>query len=210
MDELAADSSVTRTLLRAARDGKAGACEQLFARHRAELLAFVELRLDSRMRARIDADDIVQETQMEVFRRLDDFLVEQPMPFRVWLRRKAFERLTDFRRRHVFAARRSVRREAALPDRSSRLLAQRLVASGATPSQQLAQRELANQVRQALAQMSEAHRDILFMRNYEGLSYEEAACILGIEPATARKRHGRALLRLHELLSADNRPEDDS
>ena len=38
------------------------------------------------------------------------------------------------------------------------------------------------------------------MRYYERLTYEDAACILGIEPAAARKRHGRALLRLHKIL----------
>jgi RNA polymerase sigma-70 factor (ECF subfamily) len=130
------------------------------------------------------------------------------MPFHVWLRKKAYERLTDMRRRHVGAARRSVQREVGMPDRSSRLLAQRLIASGSTPSQQLAQRELARRVRLALAGMSEADRDILFMRNYEGLSYDEAASILDIDPAAARKRHGRALLRLHKLLSDELRPEE--
>ena len=41
------------------------------------------------------------------------------------------------------------------------------------------------------------------MRTFESLSYDEIACILEIEPAAARKRHGRALLRLHRLLVAD-------
>jgi DNA-directed RNA polymerase specialized sigma24 family protein len=41
------------------------------------------------------------------------------------------------------------------------------------------------------------------MRNFEALSYNEIAALLEINPAAARKRNGRALLRLHELLSAD-------
>jgi RNA polymerase sigma-70 factor (ECF subfamily) len=81
------------------------------------------------------------------------------------------------------------------------------MASGSTPSQVLAQRELARRVQQALAGMSETDRDILFMRNYEGLSYEEAASILDIDTAAARKRHGRALLRLHKLLADEAGPE---
>jgi DNA-directed RNA polymerase specialized sigma24 family protein len=40
------------------------------------------------------------------------------------------------------------------------------------------------------------------MRTYERLSYEEIAGLLEIEPAAARKRHGRALVRLHRVLSA--------
>jgi RNA polymerase sigma-70 factor (ECF subfamily) len=209
MDELAPDSAVTEKLLNEVGSGSAQAYDRLFARHRARLHEFVTLRLDPRLRPRIDADDVVQETQLEAFRRLGEFLQQKPMPFHVWLRKKAYERLTDLRRRHLGAARRSVHREVAMPDRSSRLLAQRLVASGSTPSQQLAQRELTRQVQQALARMSEADRDILFMRNYEGLSYAEAASILDLDPAAARKRHGRALLRLHQLLSDDVRLEKD-
>ena len=38
------------------------------------------------------------------------------------------------------------------------------------------------------------------MRHFEGLSNQEVACLLGIDPATASKRHGRALLRLHRIL----------
>jgi RNA polymerase sigma-70 factor, ECF subfamily len=166
MGEAAPDSAATQELLDQAGAGNREAYDRLFARHRARLHEFVELRLNPRLRARLDADDVVQETQMEAFRRLRDFLAQRPMPFHVWLRKKAYERLTDLRRRHIGAARRSVAREVALPDRSSRLLARRLVAPGSTPSQQLAQRELARQVRQALGRMSEADRDILFMRNY--------------------------------------------
>ena len=40
------------------------------------------------------------------------------------------------------------------------------------------------------------------MRTFEGLSYDEAAYVLEIDAAAARKRHGRALVRLHKLLTA--------
>jgi DNA-directed RNA polymerase specialized sigma24 family protein len=39
------------------------------------------------------------------------------------------------------------------------------------------------------------------MRHAEELPYEEIACLLEIEPATARKRYGRALIRLQKVLS---------
>jgi RNA polymerase sigma-70 factor, ECF subfamily len=195
------DSAETRDLLQHASQGDGHACEQLLARHRPELCAFVELRLDARLRARLDASDVVQEAQLEALRRLPDYLKRRPMPFRHWLRKTAYERLLMLRRRHVGAARRTVAREQVLPDRSSLALAQQLFAQGSTPSQQLAQEELARRVQDALAQLSESDRDLLLMRNYDGLPYEEVANIMGIGPATARKRHGRALIRLHRLLS---------
>jgi RNA polymerase sigma-70 factor (ECF subfamily) len=105
------------------------------------------------------------------------------------------------RRRHVKAARRAVDREVALPVRSSLLLAQQLIAPGSTPSQKLDHQELARRVRRAVAQLQDADREVLLMRTFEGLSFEEVGYLLEIDPAAARKRHGRALLRLHKILT---------
>jgi RNA polymerase sigma-70 factor (ECF subfamily) len=135
-----------------------------------------------------------------VFRRWADFLERRPMPFHLWLRKTAYERLLKVRRQHVEVAQRTVRREVALPDHSSLQFAQQLLAPGSTPSEHLDKREIARQVRQALARLSDSDREILLMRNSEGLSNQEAAQILGIEPATASQRFGRALLRLRKRL----------
>ena len=89
-----------------------------------------------------------------------------------------------------------------LPDRSALLLANKLFARGPSPSQQARRQELLRQVRQVIARLSEADREILFMRTFEDLPYEAIAGILDIDPAAARKRHGRALIRLHNLLIA--------
>jgi RNA polymerase sigma-70 factor (ECF subfamily) len=55
---------------------------------------------------------------------------------------------------------------------------------------------------QAVAQLPEADREVVLLRHFEGLTNQEVACLLGIDPAAASKRHGRALLRLHRLLFA--------
>jgi RNA polymerase sigma-70 factor, ECF subfamily len=204
MDTAASDSAETLDLLQRASEGDGDACEQLLARHRPELHAFVELRLDARLRTRLDASDVVQEAQLEALRRFPDYVKRRPMPFLHWLRKTAYERLLMLRRRHLGAARRTVAREQTLPDRSSLALAQHLFAQGSTPSQQLAQEELARRVQDALGQLSESDRDLLLMRNYDGLSYEEVAHIMGTTSAAARQRHGRALIRLHRLLSNAN------
>jgi RNA polymerase sigma-70 factor (ECF subfamily) len=203
MDDLRPDSAETRELLEQAHAGDRRAFDRLLARHRPELVQFVELRMDAKMRGRVDPSDVVQETQLEVFRRLPDFLDRRPMPFDVWLRKTAYERLLMARRQHVEAAQRAVGRERPLPDRSSLLFAQRILARGSTPSQRLGRRELARRVHQILDQLPDADREVLIMRNLEERSYQEIACILEIDPAVARKRHGRALIRLHALLADD-------
>ena len=195
------DSDETCRLLEQARSGDRAAFSALFARHRKALRQFVALRLDARLRTRIDPSDVVQETQLETFRRLDDFLQRAPMPFHVWIRRTAYERLVDLRRRHVEAARRATGREVALPDRSSLLLAQRLVGPGSTPSREFQRRELTRRVRQIVGLLPDADRELLLLRVYDGLPYDDIAAILRIDPATARKRHGRALLKLHALMT---------
>jgi RNA polymerase sigma-70 factor (ECF subfamily) len=200
MADLQPDSAQTCDLLAKVSQGDRQALDDLLARHRSDLLAFIEVRLDPRLAARMDPSDVVQEAQLEVVRRMDDFLRRRPMPFHLWVRKTAYERLLDLRRHHR-RARRSIDREAALPDRSSLLLARPLLAGGLSPSQDLQARELAERITRAVDQLSETDREILLMRHGESLPFEEIACLLGIEPAAARKRFGRALLRLQTALS---------
>jgi RNA polymerase sigma-70 factor (ECF subfamily) len=202
MAEISPDSEDTRDLLQQARAGDRRAFELLFSRYRDYLRQVVELRLDARLRPRVDPSDVVQETQMEAFRRLADYLEREPMPFRLWLRKTAQERLGMAHRQHLGAARRAVDREVHLPDQSSWQLAGQYLAPGSTPSQHVSRRELIQEVQQAVAQLSSADREILLLRNLEGLSNQEAAHVLDIEPATASQRYGRALLRLRHLLIA--------
>ena len=131
---------------------------------------------------------------------MDDFLKRRPMSFHVWLWKTAYERLLKLRRYHVEAARRSVNCELGLPDRSSLLLARPFLDAQSSPARQLERADLVQRIRQALAELSETDREVLLMRNVDELPYREIACILGLDAAAARKRYGRALLRLRQLL----------
>jgi RNA polymerase sigma-70 factor (ECF subfamily) len=201
MTEVKPDSETTRLLLGRIRAGERAAFEELFARHRSVLRQLVEFRMDSRLRARLDPSDVVQEAQLEAFRQLPSFLERRPMPFRLWLRKTAQERLRMLERQHLEAARRSVVRELPIPDNSAALLVQQLAAATLSPSQHASQGELARRVADALNRLAEPDREVLLMRTFEGLSYDEVACVLEIDSPAARKRHGRALLRLHKLLT---------
>jgi RNA polymerase sigma-70 factor, ECF subfamily len=201
MSEVIPDSEETCRLLGQVEAGDRTAFDRLFARHRSGLLRVVESRFDPRVRARVDASDVVQDTQLEAFRRLPDYLARRPMPFRLWLRKTAQEQLLVARRRHIKANCRTVSREVPLPEKSSLRLARPFLAAGSTPSQQLDRVELARRVKQAVALLTEADQEILLLRTDEGLSNQEAAYVLGLDPAAASKRHGRAVLRLHRLLA---------
>src|SRR5581483_5391308 len=101
MHDVQPDSTETRGLLEAIRRGDGQALDGLLRRHRPELLSFVEVHLDPRLRARVDPSDVVQETQLEAVRRMDDYLRRRPMPFRLWLRKNAYERLLNLARDHL-------------------------------------------------------------------------------------------------------------
>jgi len=200
MTELRADSEQTCELLARIGRGERKALDTLLERHRASVRSFVEMHLDPRVAARVDPSDVVQEAQLAVTGRIDDFLKRRPMPFHMWMRKTAYERLLNARRDH-HRKRRSVRREVGWPDRSSLLLASPLLRSFPSPSQQLESRERTERVGRAVAELPDADREVLLMRHAEELPYDEIAVLLDIEPATARKRYGRALIRLRKVLA---------
>jgi RNA polymerase sigma-70 factor (ECF subfamily) len=201
-DTLETDES--RDLLARAGVGDGEALGLLFARHREALRRAVARRLGTGLGSRIDPSDVVQEAQIEAFRRLPEYLGRRPMPFRHWLFRTAAERLLKLRRQ-ASAARRDVSRERPLADSGSLSSGHdaRLAVARPTPSQEVAARDLDARLHSVLGRLPEADQAILTLRALEGLPYEEVAARLAIEPAAARKRYGRALLRLRALLVAD-------
>ncbi len=207
MEEAVSDAGDVQRLGEMVLRGDTEAFGRLFEQLRTYMRRVVALRMDRRLRARLDPSDVVQEAQLEAFRRLPDFLERRPMSFRLWLRKTAQERLIKLRRLHLGAARRDARREAPLPDASSLLLARRLLATGPTPSQDAVGRERARRIREAVERLSEGDREILVLRNLEELSNEEAAEVLEVKPAAASQRYGRALLRLRKALAADGLSE---
>src|SRR5262249_37440030 len=154
-----------------------------------------------RLAARLDPSDVVQESLADAARRLPDYLRDRPLPFLAWLRRLAADRLGALHRRHVRAGRRSVGREqTVLPDHAADARAERLFARGSAPGDRLRRRERREQLRQALARLKEADREVLVLRHLEQLSAREIAQVLGLTEGAVHVRHVRALQRLRELL----------
>jgi RNA polymerase sigma-70 factor (ECF subfamily) len=201
VDAYPEESPETLALLDRLDTGEAEAWDQLLEQHRDELWHQIDLRLDRRLRRRVDPSDVVQEAQLEATRRLPDYLARRPMPVRLWLRKVAHERLLMAHRQHAGAACRSVGRDVPLLVASSTVLGQQVAAQGSSPSQGLRRQEKVSRVRQAVAELSEADREMVLMRNFEQLTNQQAAAVLGIDSATASQRYGRALLRLRAILA---------
>jgi RNA polymerase sigma-70 factor (ECF subfamily) len=199
------DPNETQELLRQADHGDGAAVGRLLERHRESLRRAIHLRLDRAIQRRVDASDIVQEVMLEASRRLPEYLKNPIMPFHLWLRQMARDRLIDAHRRHQVAERRAIDREqpielAAFLDRSSIELAADLRDRELTPAAAAIRQELERRFQDVLAQLDDEDRDILIMRYFEQLSNQEAAQALGLSEAAAGMRHLRALRRLRTLL----------
>ncbi len=193
------DSEDTCRLLDRAAGGDMGAVNDLLAHHRAGLRAFVDIHLDPAIRVRVDPSDVVQQAQADLARDLPTYLSGRPVPFHLWARKAAYDRLRNARRDHR-AAKRDIAREAAAPDWSSVLLAREVLDPGPSPSEAVVRQERVAGVAEAIECLANDDREVLLMRHVDDLPYDEIGLLLGIDPAAARKRYGRALVRLERLL----------
>lgn len=198
-------SEETVQLLSSAEGGDPGAVNRLMNRHRNALRRMVRMRMDKALARRVDASDVVQDVMFEASRRLNDYLQEPKMPFKLWLRQLAKDRIIDMHRRHREAQRRSVDREQPLEspqfaDRSSLNLAAQLRDHELTPAAENIRRELRVRFLTAMEQLSEDDRDMIFMRHFEELTNSEVATALGLSAPAAGMRYLRALRRLKAIL----------
>ena len=204
-----ADSAETARLLEQVADGDQAAFDALFGRNREPLRRHIELRLDPKLRPRVDPSDVIQETHVVALHWLDDYLSRRPMPFHLWLQKTALERIAKLRRRHRTAACRSVDREIHLPDQTSLALAQQFCKTSQNPGNEAARRDLHQQVRQALARLPDIDREILIMRYVERRDNQEIAYVLDMKSDAVSRRHGRAVLKLAKLLRQSGIGESD-
>jgi RNA polymerase sigma-70 factor (ECF subfamily) len=88
-----------------------------------------------------------------------------------------------------------------MDDHSSLQLAAQIVDPQLTPSEAVAQQELARHVEQAISQLGDQDCEIIIMRHYEHLTNQEVAQSLGLTEPAASMRYLRAIRRLRALLT---------
>ena len=191
-----------------AREGDEQAKSALLNQQRPRLCKLVTMRIDKRMAARLDPSDVVQDAMQVAHQRFVEYLQDTSRPFYVWLRGITLDRLIETYRRHVDAQKRSVLREQLgglwIRDESEHELANQLVTGSLSPSGRLLQAEMLSRVREALAQLASADREVLVLRHLEQLSVDEIAHVLGITKVAVTTRHFRALERLRGVLGDDS------
>jgi RNA polymerase sigma-70 factor (ECF subfamily) len=163
------------------------------------------LRMDRRLQGRIDPSDVVQESCLVAAKLLASYAANPTMPFYLWLRWIAGQKLIDQHRRHLGAEVRRAGREVSLyhgafPETTSENLAAHLMGRSSTPSHEAIRLEQTSRLQEALESLEPIDREILSLRHFEQLSNGEAAAVLGLDKSAASKRYARALMRLKRIL----------
>jgi RNA polymerase sigma-70 factor (ECF subfamily) len=175
-----------------ATQGDAASLDELLARYLPQLHAYVHARVGPSLRGRESSMDVVQSVCRELLAGRDQFDFRGEERFRAWLFTSALNKVREKLRFHG-SARRDPDREG--PDS---VLAHSLL----TPSQGAVAAETARALEQALASLSEDHREAITLARVVGLPHRVIAEVTGRSEAASRQLLGRALLRLTRELQA--------
>ena len=176
-----------------------GAFEELVARHRDKIYA----RAYSMMRSEDEALDLSQEAWVKGWQRLKQF--QGDSSFATWMTRIVINLCLDQLRRHKRQRAESIE---TLDEETGGVERQMPVIT-VNPTAGLERIELRKRIDQALGQLTEAHRSVLVLHEFEELEYKEIAKKLGCSIGTVMSRLFYARRRLAALL-ADLRNQESS
>src|SRR5258706_2005225 len=183
-------------LLARCRRGEAAAWDELFDKHYAAAGRFIfQLGHDL---TREDAEELCQEVFLSVIKNLDSFHGESQ--FQTWLFRIAANKTRDYRERRQAAKRgggqTTVSLQAEDPE-SGLTIDPPATAPG--PAAMLMSAEQAALVQQSLDELGEPCREIVQLRYFGDLSYDEISHTLNLNPKTVSSRLSKCLDRLEEI-----------
>src|SRR5262245_23742801 len=196
-------------LLAEARQGRGESLGNLLELYRNYLALLARTQIDLHVQGRVDASDLVQETFLDACRDFRQFRGTSEAEWVAWLRQVLIYNLARVVQTQVVAQKRSTRREVSLErhlealDRSSGRVEAALVGRHSSPSGPARRRERAALVADHLARLAADHREVIVLRNLEGLPFAEVARRMGRSAGAVRVLWVRAVDQLRQLLEAE-------
>ena len=193
-------------LLLAAKRGDVTSLGKLLESYRHYLRILATTQIDQRLCARLSPSDVVQETLFEAHRDFAGFRGLSEGEFICWLRQILVNNLARAVEKHLIAGKRDVRREVSIDntrtalERSDARLRSLLIDSGHSPSANAERQEHAVILANVLSQLSKDHREVIVLRNLEGLSFNEIADRLGRSAGATRMLWLRAIEQMRKRL----------
>ncbi len=203
---MSSSADISSLIARARSEGPAslGPLLEKYANY-LRLLAITHI--DAKLRARVSPSDIVQETNVDAHRSFAAFRGHSEGEFVAWLRTILVHNIARLVERHVLAEKRDVRREISLQrigrslERSTIRLHQLLASREPSPSSQLLERERAVLLADHLAALPEHYRQVIVLRNLEGLPFATVARRMDRSEGAVRMMWLRAVNALKERIS---------
>lgn len=194
----ASETSISALVARA-RTGDPVMLGRLMDRYRGYLKLLAEVQLDRKLRAKVDASDVVQHTFLEALQNFGQFRGGSEGELAAWLRQILSRNLADELRRYQGTQRRDYRLERSLDQQlnaSSLALARGLVARGSSPSQQAMRQESAVILADALTRLPKHYREVIVLRHVKNLPISEVALEMDRTVDGVRHLWIRALAKL--------------
>jgi len=182
-----------------ARRGSIAALGRAFAAQRQRLLDVAQRTLDARLKVKIAAEDLVQDTFVEAQCDFAQFRGLREREFRAWLLGILAHRLANSVRRFRRTQQRAIDRERSLEALDPRL--ERLHDDADSPEAAMLAREEQHRVRAGLEQIREPFRSVLIERTCQGVRFADIAARHGWTVKMARRKWARAARELRQLLA---------
>ncbi len=196
--------SVT-ALIDRARSGDSDARERLFETCRAYLGHIARAQVETWMRRKVDASDVVQQTMLEAHQDFAKFHGGTERELLAWLRRILSHNAADFVRRYRGTAKRQARREVPIRDPADSRApgAPEPAAPGPTPSQEFLQIDTELRVIAALDRLSPDYQEVIALRNLQRLPFNDVAQRMGRSRPAVQMLWMRAIRKLQEVLGEE-------
>ena len=192
------EESSTSKSLRLWHAGDRKPLESILERHLPWICDQVRKRLTRLLRRKGDTIDYVQDAVIQFLRFAPRFTIANDAHFRAILLRIVTNSLLD---KHDWftARRREIARERPLPNHTVISL-DPIHGAVRTPSKSADRHEREAWIRLGLELLEPEDRDIIALRQWDGLTFPQIGERLGIPSNTARMRHNRAILRLTDKI----------
>ena len=189
-------------LIERARHEEPGALDRLLDSYRNYLRLLARTGLDASLQGKADPSDLVQDALLKASLRFGQFRGSNDAELAGWLRQILARCLADFIRRYRTGIRRAGREQSLdeLLNRSSEAMERILATEASSPSDSAQRRDLGVVLSDALAELSDDHREVIVLHHLDGLGWDEVARRLGRTPGAARMLWTRALKQLRPLI----------
>ena len=193
------DDHTTRHLVTLAKEGDSSAVDQLCRIYGERIRRIIRLRIDRKLRPKIDSVDVVQDALVQALAGLKNFTYKDEGDFLKWLSTIAENKLRDILDK-FHADKRDIRREIPFKKVETNTEEGSFGVAGplhtTTPSVVLSRKEQLDRLERALDDLKQEYRDVIFLSRIERLSHEEIAARMGKSRGAVAMLLSRALVAL--------------